>query len=155
LLAADLDDYGELRPHGGRDVAERRLRLGHRCLGAWRGERLIAVYWLAPGEAPVPYLGVSIPLATGAWFAYDVFVAWEERNRGLHNLLRNEAFPLLRREDASALVYAMLPENRGALRLLGSFSRRLGTVLSVRLGKRRFTRSSVPAGYLGQPQPVA
>jgi hypothetical protein len=152
LGRADLEAYRDLRPDTPRDEVERRLRSGDRCLTAWRGERLIAAYWLAGREAPVPYLGISIPLEGGAWFAYDVLVAPDERNSGLHNLLRNEAFPLLRREGASALLYAMLPENRGALRLVGRFSRRLGTILSVRVGRRTLARSRVPAGYLGRPQ---
>lgn len=151
LGPADLEAYRGLRPDTPGGEVERRLRSGDRCLTAWRGERLIAAYWMAVREAPVPYLGISIPLEGDAWYSHDVFVVPEERNRGLHNLLRNTAFPLGRREGASGLVYAMLPENRGARRLLGQFSRRLGTVLSIRVGPWRLTRSQVPAGYLGRP----
>jgi GNAT superfamily N-acetyltransferase len=147
----DGDAYRGLRPDAPPDEAERRLRNGDRCLTAWRGDRMVAAYWLAIREAPVPYLGISIPLADGAWYAYDAFVAPEERNRGLHNLLRNEAVPLARREGASAIVYSMLQENRAALRLLGRFSRPLGTVLTIRIGRRRLIRSEVPRKYLGRP----
>jgi hypothetical protein len=151
MRAGDVDAYRQMRPNAPLGEAERRLRHGDRCLTAWRGDRMVGAYWIGVREAPVPYLGVSIPLRGGAWFVYDVFVVPKERNRGLHNLLRNEAFPLGRREGASALVYAMLPENRAGLRLLGGFSRPLGTVLSIRLGRRRLTRSSVPRRYLGRP----
>jgi hypothetical protein len=151
MRPGDVDAYRGLRPDAPHGEAQRRLRNGDRCLTAWRGDRMVGAYWLAVREAPVPYLGVSIPLHGGAWFVYDVFVAPQERNRGLHNLLRNEAFPLGRHEGASALVYAMLPENRAGLRLLGGFSRRLGTVLSIRIGRWRLTRSGVSRSYLGRP----
>jgi hypothetical protein len=155
LSYADIGPYRELRPDTGSDEVEQRLRRGDRCMTAWRGDRLIAVYWMAMGEAPVPYLGVSVPIQAGAWSAYDVFTAPEERRGGLHDLVRAEAFRLMRGEGGSALVYAVLPENRGGRGLVSRYApRRLGTVLSIRLGSRRLTRSGVPAGYLGRPRAV-
>jgi hypothetical protein len=155
LSDADLVPYRDLRPGTESEEIER-LRRGDRCITAWRGDRLVSVYWVARGEAPVPYLGVSVPLQAGAWSAYDVFTAPDERRAGLHDLVRAEAFRLMRGEGGSALVYAVLPENRGGRGLVSRYApRRLGTLLSIRLGPWRLTRSGVPAGYLGRPRAIS
>jgi hypothetical protein len=148
---ADLGAYRRLRPDIAGNELKRRLRSGDRCLTAWRGNRLIATYWVAARDAPVPYLGISVPLNDGVWFVYDVFTAPQERKRGLHDLLRFEAVRQGRREGASALLSAILPENRAGRRLV-SRSRPLGTLLSIRLGRRLLTRSNVPPEYLGRPR---
>jgi hypothetical protein len=151
LSQADLDAYRGLRPQGAAGELERRWRRGDRCLAAWREDRLISVFWLATREAPITYLGLSIPLEDGAWFAYDAFTATEERGRGLHELLRVEAFGLMREERVAGFLYAVLPENRDGRRLVSPYTRRLGTMLSIRLGRRRLTRSGMSSAHLGRP----
>jgi hypothetical protein len=151
LSEADLDAYHDLRPDSPPGETERRLGAGDRCFCGWREGRLAGVYWVATREAPVHYLGLSVPLHDGAWFAYDAFIATEERRRGIHHVLRNEAVILGRSEGSPALLAAILPENHGGSGLVKR-SRRLGTLASIRIGPLRLARSSAKGGYLGEPR---
>lgn len=151
LSGTDVAAYRVLRPDAPEGELERRLGYGDRCLAAWRDGRLVGVYWLGLREAPVPYLGLSVPLVGNAWFAYDVYVAAQERGRGIHNVLRLEAVRHSRAAGATALLSAVLPENRGG-RGLTKRSRPLGTLLSIRLGPLRLARSTAPSEYLGRPR---
>jgi len=151
LSGADADAYRALRPGAPEAELELRLEAGDRCLAAWRDGCLVGVYWLALREAPIPYLDLSVRLVGNAWFAYDVFVAAQERGRGIHNVLRLEAVSRGRSEGAVALLSAVLPENRGG-RQITRRSRRLGTLISVRIGPWRLAHSTVRPGDLGRPR---
>jgi GNAT superfamily N-acetyltransferase len=156
LSAGDADAYRALKPDP--EISEneflRRLGAGDRCIGAWRGKRLVGSRWLALDEGRVSYLGVSFALAPDACFFYEAFTAPGERRRGIGNLLdaaaRAEALSIGRRKVLSGL----LPENRVGAEFLRAWSKRLGVVVSIRLGPWRLVRSSVTPGYIGRPRPL-
>jgi GNAT superfamily N-acetyltransferase len=151
LSPADVRAYHDARPDTSVLEVEQRLGAGEVCVAGWREERLIAGFWLATKEGPVPYLGLSIPPAADAWWAYDAFVTPEERGRGVLAAVRAEALRRARSGGAAVAVGAVLSENRAGMGLARRW-RRLGTLVSIRLGPLRLAHSTVPPKYLGRPR---
>jgi hypothetical protein len=149
----DAPSHGALRPRPEIDAVEfrRRLRAGSRCFGAWRGRRLIAVHWLALGEAPLPYLGVLLPLGPGVCFDFEAYTAPEERRRGISNLLAGAVRAEALASGKPQILSALLPENRVSVGIVTVRSSKIGTVASLRVGRWRLARSSVPAVCMGRP----
>lgn len=114
LAASDEGAYNALRPESPPGVFRRRLELGEVCMGSWHDGRLLAAGWLVMARAPVPYLGLELPLGREDAWSYDGFTHPELRRRGigtarLAGLLR-EASAL----GARRVLAAVLPENRDA-----------------------------------------
>jgi GNAT superfamily N-acetyltransferase len=152
LQPEDARAYEALRPQPEISEAElvRRIRGGDRCFGAWRGERLIAVHWLALDEAPLPYLGVSGVLGPDCCLDYEAYTAPEERRRGISNLLAGAVREQARSLGKTQLLSAVLPENRVSFGIISPRSRIVGTVASIRIGRWRLAHSSVTSAYLGR-----
>jgi len=152
VSSGDADAYRALRPDPEITEAEfqRRLQSGDRCVGAWEGGRLVGIRWLAIEEASIPYLGLRLPLAPDACYVYEAFTAPDQRHRGIGNLLSvatgAEACSLGR----TKILSGVLPENRAGVAFIRSWSRPLGVVGSVRLGRWRLARSFVSPEYVGQ-----
>lgn len=156
LSSGDADAYRALRPDPEITVAEflRRLRAGDRCIGAWRGKRLVGSRWLAIDEARVSYLGVSFALAPDACYFYEAFTAPEQRRRGIGNMLGEAAGAEVLSLGRTKVLSGVLPENRAGVDFIRTWSRPLGVVASLRLGPWRVSRSSVPPGYIGRVRPL-
>jgi hypothetical protein len=151
LRPEDAQAYEALGPQPEIGEAEflRRMQGGHCCLGAWRGERLIAVHWLALEDAPLPYLGVSVILGAHCCLDYEAYTAPEERRRGISNLLAGAVRGQAISRGKAQLLSAVLPENRVSFGIISSRSRIVGTAASIRMGRWRLAHSSVPSAYLG------
>jgi GNAT superfamily N-acetyltransferase len=151
LQPEDARAYEDLGPQPEISEAEllRRIRSGHCCFGAWRGERLIAVHWLALDEAPLSYLGVSVALGPDCCLDYEAYTAPEERRRGISNLLAGAVREQARSRGRAQLLSAVLPENRVSFGIISPRSRIVGTAASIRIGRWRLAHSSVPSVYLG------
>jgi hypothetical protein len=156
LTAGDAAAYRVLGPEPQLSEAEfsRRLRAGHRCFGAWRQNRLIAVHWLAFGEARISYLGVSLTLGSNVGYDYEAYTAPPERRRGVGNLLGAAARAAAAASGKPVVLAGILPENRGGAAFIAPWSRNVGTVTSVRLGRWRISRSSVPPAYIRRIRPL-
>jgi hypothetical protein len=148
----DAPAYQALEPEPAIGEAElqRRLRAGDRCFGAWREQRLIAVHWLAFGDAPLPYLGVKLALGAGFCFDYEAYTAPDQRRQGVSNLLAGAIRAEAVAAGRSQILSALLPENRVSFGIIAARSQRIGTVASIRLGRWRLARSSVPVSCLGR-----
>lgn len=156
LTGGDAAAYQALRPDPQISETEflRRLRAGERCLGAWRRNRLIAIHWLALDEARISYLGISLALAPDACYDYEAFTAPQERRRGIGNMLGAAARADARRQGKPKVLSGILPENRAGAGFIAPWSRQVGTVASVRLGRWRLARSFVPPGYIERVPPL-
>ena len=130
-----LDAHEALRPGTARQTAER-LAAGHRCFGAWRDGRLVAVRWVATGSPHVEYLGLELRLAEGDVYHYDTFTDPGERRRGISLASQARLFDALRREGHRRAVRAVLPENRAAVADAARAAfRPRGRIGYVRLGR--------------------
>ena len=137
----DLAGYEALRPGSAREAAER-LASGHRCFGAWRDGRLVAVRWLATGRPFVEYLDLHLELADGDVYHYDTFTDPAERRRGISLASQARLFDLLRGEGYRRAIRAVLPENGAAVAdALRAGFRPRGRVGYVKLGRWRRTFS--------------
>ena len=131
----------------------RRLRDGDRCLGAWRGDRLVGSRWLAIGEAQVSYLGVRFSIAPRPVTSTRLSRR-PHRHLGIGDLLdaaaRAEAVSI----GKTKVLSGLLPENRVGAAFIAPWGRQLGMLVSIRIGRRRITRSSVPSRYIGPVRSV-
>ncbi|MDQ3823160.1 MAG: hypothetical protein M3321_07960, partial [Actinomycetota bacterium] len=91
------------------------LAAGHRCFGAWRAGRLVAVRWLATGAPHVEYLDLDLELADGDVYHYDTFTDPAERRRGISLASQARLFEALREDGHRRALRAVLPENRAAI----------------------------------------
>jgi len=151
LAESDLPAYRELRREADEFEAERRLRTGAQCVGAWRHERLVAVRWLASGRIEIPYLGLSVQLNEGVAYAYDAFTAPDERRRGIANLVAAQLFDLACANGTPSVIHAVLPENHEGRALARGHTRSLGMLGSLKLGRWRVAVLHLPPGHLGSP----
>jgi GNAT superfamily N-acetyltransferase len=151
LSESEIPAYLAMRPGTAETEVLRRLRVGSECVAAWTDGRLVAARWLARGRADVPYLGVSFQLGPGISYAHDAFTEPEQRRRGVSALVTAELVERAFRGGASAVINAVLPENRGGQGLARGRSQRLGVLRSLRLGRWRIVDCRVPPGYLAAP----
>ena len=151
LNVGDSSAYQALRPEpeiGGGEFV-RRLQAGEQCFGAWRGDRLVGVHWLALDEARVSYLGVSLALGAGVSYDYEAYTEPRERGRGIGNLLGAAVRKDSASRGKSQVLSGILPENRAGAAFIAPWSRQVGTVASVSVWRWRLIRSSVPDVYIG------
>lgn len=156
LSIGDANAYLDMRPDP--EITEkefrRRLAAGHLCIGAWHGERLVGSRWIAIDEALVSYLGVSFALAHDACYFYEAFTAPDQRRRGIGSLLDAAARGEARSLRKIKILSGLLPENRTGAAFVRAWTRPLGVVTSLKLGRWRMVRSSVPPGYIGPVRPL-
>ncbi len=147
----DLDAYQTLRPDTPLAEAQRRLRAGHICVGAWRGDRLVSVRWFAPDEAKIPYVHLSFMLRPGVRYAYDAFTDPVERRNGLGRIVGDALTRRASAEGAISVISAVLPENRDGMALVPGRGELLGVLGTITVGRRLIVASSVPRGYMADP----
>jgi hypothetical protein len=121
---------------------------------AWRGGRLVATRWLSSGHADINYLGATLRLAPGVWYAFDAFTSPSERRRGISGMVTAALVQRAESLGAIAVINAVLPENRGGRGLARRRSEPLGMLRSMRFGRWRIVASRLPRGYLGAPAPI-
>jgi GNAT superfamily N-acetyltransferase len=109
-----LEALERLRPGLGHQAAAR-LASGDRCFATWRGDRLVAVRWVATGSAHVEYLDLRLRLAAGEVYHYDTFTDPAERRRGISLASQARLFETLRGEGQRRVIRALLPENPPAV----------------------------------------
>ena len=114
LAPSDEGAYNALRPQSPPGLFRQRLELEEVCIGAWHDGRLLAAGWLVMDRAPVPYLGLELPLGRKDAWSYDGFTHPELRRRGIGTArlagLLQEASAL----GARRVLAAVLPENHDA-----------------------------------------
>jgi GNAT superfamily N-acetyltransferase len=156
LSPGDAEAYRDLAPFPEITGTEfrRRLRAGERCFGAWQGERLVGACWLAFEEAQVSYLGLSIRFAHDACYFYEVFTARDQRRLGVGSLVHAAALADASSAGKANVLSGLLAENEAGAALIGPSSRPLGAVTSMRLGRWRVWRSSLPPGYVRRVRPL-
>lgn len=154
LSEADLPAYRTLRGEAVERDAIRHLATGAECVGAWRGERLVAVRWLASGRVAIPYLGMSVELDDGVAYAFDAFCAVDERRRGLGAVVTAGVCARAGAGggDPPTIINAVLPENHEGQALARRRSAPFGLLGSARLGAWLIVYSRLPAGYVRSPR---
>lgn len=137
-----LAEYEKLRPRGSGHAAAR-FRAGDRCFGTWLEGELVAVRWVALGEAHIEYLDLRLPLGPEEVYRYDSFTSPKHRRRGLSSASQARLSEKLREEGIERIVRAVLPENRAAVAEAAKTGfRRVGRAGYLRLGpwRREFLR---------------
>lgn len=151
LTEDSLDAYRALRPELPVAEARRRLHAGDLCIGAWRGDRLLSLRWLARGRAELTYLRVSFALGPRVFYAYDAFTGVSERRHGLGVIVTDELIRSAAREGATWVINAVFPENRGGMGL-ARHDPPIGRLRTISLGRRLLVVSNLPRGYLDDPR---
>lgn len=123
-------------------LADRITRLGHRCLGAFDGERLIAHGWYATGVVPAAdHWGIPMSLPPGVALSYLAFTHPEYRGRRIHAGLKARALTLLApggvRGMVSLVRFANWP-SLSSLRRMGHED--LGLLVTQGWGGKRLLR---------------
>jgi len=96
-------------------LLSRQFAHGDRCFVARVGPRVAAALWIARGVVPVRYLLCDLMLAPGDAYVYDVFVALDQRRRGLATALYRHLAVVLAAEGRSRAVMLVRPHNAANL----------------------------------------
>jgi hypothetical protein len=147
LTEESIDAYRALHPETSVATVRRRLHAGDLCIGAWRDDRLLSTRWLGRRRVELRYLGVSFALGPRVRYAYDAFTDVSERRHGLGVIVTDALIRSAASEGATWVVNTVLPANGRGMAL----ARRdppIGTLLTIRLGRRLLFVSDVPHAYL-------
>jgi hypothetical protein len=87
LSHRQVSAYLALRPDTSKSEVKQRLQDGAECLAAWREGRLVAAGCLTTGHAQIGYLGATLSLRSGVWYAFDAFTLPAERRRGISGMI--------------------------------------------------------------------
>jgi GNAT superfamily N-acetyltransferase len=134
LAPSDEGAYNALRPESPRGRFRQRLELGEVCIGSWHEGRLLAAGWLVMDRAPVPYLGLELPLGRDDAWSYDGFTQPELRRRGIGTARLAGLLQEASARGARRVLAAVLPENRDAFGPTNRTGwRTIATVRAVRM----------------------
>ena len=137
----EIDEYLSFQRQDRREQISARFAAGHRCFAARIDGQLAGVTWCALGDARIEFLGVAFPLAPGEAFGFGTYTHPSFRARGVASGIRSQLLSTLKREGLQRCFGAVMPENRGGMRVAEKLGYRpIGIVGAVWFGGHRQRR---------------